>query len=195
MRMNKILVGCVALCILLTACEETYTPKPHGYPRIDFPEKEYTNFNPDCNFSFDVPVYATVTKDQHQDAEPCWFNINYLPFDATLHLSYKPVGKGKSDLDSLIMDSHTLVYKHTIKAEDIITTPLYSPESKVYGLMFDLEGQTATSFNFHVTDSSNNFLRGSLYFNGHTEIDSIRPVLHFLRDDVLKLIESLTWKE
>lgn len=193
--MNRVLVGCIALCIVLTACEETYTPKPHGYPRIDFPEKEYTSFSPDCGFSFDVPVYATVTKDQHPDSEPCWYNINYLPFDATLHLSYKSIGTDKSVFDSLTMDSYTLVYKHTIKAEDIVENLITKPESNVYGIMFDLAGQTATSLNFHVSDSNHHFIRGALYFNNATEVDSVAPVLHFLRDDVLKLIESLTWKE
>ena len=181
--------------MVFSACgSEDFTPKPHGYPRIDFPEKAYKEFAPDCGFAFAVPVYSTVTPDSSRGAEPCWYNINYTPFNATLHLSYKDVPQ-QSTLDSLISDSYTLVYKHSIKAEDIVERYMAKKEEDKYAIIFDLSGNTATSLNFHVTDSSKHFIRGALYFNSRTEVDSIAPVLHFLRDDVLKLIESLTWKE
>ena len=47
---------------------------------------------------------------------------------------------------------------------------------------------------FYLTDSTNHFLRGALYFN--TEVnDSIAPVSIFLKDDIKHLIESFRWIE
>ena len=45
--------------------------------------------------------------------------------------------------------------------------------------MYDLKGNTASSLQFFVTDSTRNFLRGSLYFNAEPNKDSLAPVMDF----------------
>ena len=50
-------------------------------------------------------------------------------------------------------------------------------------MLYDYEGVTATSTQFYLTDSVENFFRGSLYFN--TEInDSIIPINNFIKNDI-----------
>ena len=61
-------------------------------------------------------------------------------------------------------------------------------------MLYNLTGNTATNFQFYVTDSNSHFLRGSLYFNIKTNNDSIAPVLSFLEADIIRMIESLKWK-
>jgi hypothetical protein len=46
-----------------------------------------------------------------------------------------------------------------------------------------------------MTDSTNHFLRGALYFNFSPNNDSLRPVIEHLEADIQQLIESLEWKE
>jgi gliding motility-associated lipoprotein GldD len=130
--------------------------------------------------------------DTFPNAEPCWYNINYKPFNATLHLSYKPV-ICRDTLFKLLNDSRTMVYKHTMKADEIIENYISKPTK--YGIFYELNGNTATNAQFFVTDSTKHFLRGSLYFNTATNQDSIEPVLKFLKADVLKMIQSLEWKK
>jgi gliding motility-associated lipoprotein GldD len=65
---------------------------------------------------------------------------------------------------------------------------------KVYGLIYDIEGNTASSLQFYVTDSTKHFIRGALYFNVRPNIDSVKIVLEFLKKDVLHLIQTLQWK-
>jgi hypothetical protein len=47
---------------------------------------------------------------------------------------------------------------------------------------------------FTVTDSTRHYLRGALYFNSEPRLDSIQPVLTFLKKDVDVLIKTLKWK-
>lgn len=178
--------------VVLTSCLQPWVPKPHAYFRIDFPQKEYVAYQGDCPFEFNQPYYSEVVPDQSRNAEPCWLNMNFIPYNATLHLTYKPIGEDFR-FEDLQNDSRRFVMNHTIKAQEIMENPIHKTEEKVHGILYTLSGNTATSLQFYVTDSSQHYLRGALYFNSHTNADSIAPVLNFLTEDVLELISSLRW--
>ena len=65
---------------------------------------------------------------------------------------------------------------------------------KVFGILYDLKGNTASAVQFYVTDSLNHYLRGSLYFAAEPDADSLKPVIDFFREDIIHLIETLKWK-
>lgn len=182
----------IYLLFFLSSCEESYVPKPRGFQRIIFPERAYKSFTSDCNFTCDIPVYSEAKQDDHPAAEKCWYNVTYLPFNATLHLSYKPI-KNKADLFNMIEDSRMLVYKHTIKADEIYETVVGN--NHLNGMLYELSGNTATNFQFYVTDSTNHYLRGALYFNETTNIDSILPALDFLKRDIIFMLQSIRWND
>jgi len=187
----RFLILILSATFLFYSCEQEYTPKPRGFERIEFPKKEYKPFESECGFLFDIPVYSTMKLEDFPGAEKCWYNLNYDPFNATLHLSYKAIAS-KADLLKMTEDSRTLVYKHTIKADEIYETLISN--KYIHGMLYELTGNTATNFQFYVTDSSQHFIRGALYFNVKTNTDSVAPVLTFLKYDVIKMIESLRWK-
>ncbi len=178
------------IIILALACKRYYTPKPVGYFRISFPEKKYQSCNSNCPFSFEHPVYSTVRIDSSPNAGDCWFNLIFPSFNATLHLSYKPV---KNNLPEYIEDSRTFVYKHAIKADAIDEKRISIPEKKIYGIYYAIEGNAASSTQFFITDSTRHFLRGALYFNQQPNVDSLLPVIEFIRQDVLHLVNTARW--
>ncbi len=181
--------------IFLSACtqENQTTPRPRGFQRIEYPKKEYSRFYlRDCNYSFALPTYGSVMADPYPAAEECWYNIYYKPFGATLHLSYRTI-KNRTDLFTLLNDSREMVFKHVMRADQIIENYINKPA--YHGIYYELDGSTATNAQFYVTDSTQHFLRGSLYFNTKTNQDSIAPVLAFLKADMLHLIETLEWEK
>lgn len=187
----------ILFCILLYACiddddEEAYTPKPRGYYRIALPEKKYVIYDTACPFQFEYPQYGKIEKDPHPMAEPCWINVQFPYFKATLHISYKDMQNKK--IADLIEDSRELAIKHQIKSTGIEETVILRDSAKVYGLIYDIEGNTASSLQFYITDSTQHFIRGALYFNVRPNIDSVKIVLQFLRQDVVHLIQTLKWK-
>lgn len=173
------------------SCTQTYTPKPRGYFRIDFPEKTYQQFDSTCPFTFSYPTYGNVERDLDKNAEPCWINISFPEFKSKIHLSYKPI---TSDPAQFIEDSHTLAYKHAIKADAIDELLVDNPEKNVYGIIYDIRGNAASSIQFFLTDSLKHFLRGSLYFETPPNKDSLAPAIDFFKKDVEILINSLKWK-
>jgi len=176
--------------MIIASCHKEYTPKPRSYYRIDFPEKKYRIYNSECNYSFDCPVYAKITPYSGKDAEPCWINIEFPEFKGKIHITYKTL---HNNLASYTEDIRTLAYKHSIKADDIIEVPFSYPDRNVYGLIYDIRGNTASSMSFFITDSTNNFLSGSLYFNVVPNKDSLAPVIRFFIEDIKHLIETFHW--
>jgi gliding motility-associated lipoprotein GldD len=102
------------------------------------------------------------------------------------------VGK---DLAQLLEDSHTLAYNHAIRADAINEKIYVNPQKKVYGTIYMIDGNAASPLQFYLTDSTNNFLRGALYFREVPNIDSLRPVIDFLTPDIIRLIETTEWKK
>lgn len=180
------------------SCNNNYTPKPRGYYKITLPPRGYSHFeNGDCPFTFDYPSYGVINRDSvfldTVPENPCWLNITFPSLNGNLYLSYKEIG-GKNTLGKLIEDSHKLTFKHTIKADYIEENTLSTPND-VYGVLYDVGGNAASALQFFVTDSSEHFLRGSLYFYNTPNADSIAPVVNFIKPDVIRLIQTLRWKK
>ena len=174
--------------IFLIGCKQSITPKPNGYFRIDFPEKEYKIIENKYPYSFEYPIY-TLVHDINNDSS--WINIIYPANKAILHLTYKEIN---DNISSYLEETRSFVYKHTLKADAISETPYLNPEHKVYGVLYDIKGNAASSLNFFVTDSTHHFLRGALYFNARPNKDSLSPVINFIREDVVHMIETFNWK-
>lgn len=181
------------ISIFFSSCEEEYTPKPRGYFRIDLPDNQYQPFQSNCPFSFEYSKFSKANVYQGNQVENCWYNINYPKFNATIHLSYSPL-KNKADLEMQLSNSRTLVYKHTVKADGIEEIPISYESKRVYGLLYNLSGNSASQAQFYLTDSSKHFLRCALYFNSSPNADSLAPVLNYINNDIDKFIQSFHWK-
>ena len=176
------------LFFFFISCSENYIPKPRAFFKLDFPEKEYVKLNLDCPFVLEIPIYANIS---FKEKSKYFFNINFPNQNANIHVTYLSLD---DNLYEHSEQSRNLAYKHNIVA-DGISEQLYINDSlKVYGILYDYKGTTATAMQFFLTDSMQHFFRGALYFD--TEInDSIIPLNTFLKEDVRHLIESFEWKE
>ena len=182
---------------LLSGCQNKYTPKPRGFFRISFPDKEYIDFNQNAYpYRFEIPVYSIIKSTGDEISQPYDINITVPANKADLHITYKTVSSDSPEqkIEILLEDSRTLAYKHTIKADAIEERLFINPDEKVYGTIFFIEGNAASPIQFFLTDSTKHFLRGSLYIRNVPDVDSLRPVINFLEPDVIHLIESVSWK-
>ena len=182
------------LIVLLSACTSgsEYSPKPRGYFNIEMPKKVYRTFNNGCAFSFEYPVYAEMLKDSSKDTRPCWYNLSFSQFNGRLHLTYYDVSS-KKEYEGLVEDARTFAFKHTVKANSIDQKLINYPEKKVYGVYYAIEGNTASSVQFFLTDSTRHYFRGALYFNERPQYDSIQPVVSFIKKDIDRMISTFKW--
>lgn len=183
--------GLFMLSLVLTSCHTRTTPKPHGYLRINFPEKKYQIYKGNCPYTFEYPVYGVVEKDNEPGSEPCWINISFPAYRGKLHLSYKKV---TGDLNQLLEDSYTLAYKHTVKADAIDEQLIIHTEKSVYGTLYNIKGNAASGVQFYLTDSTRHFIRGALYFRTTINKDSLAPVIQFFKKDIYHFIDTFEWK-
>lgn len=188
--MSRFLAFTTILLLSVSSCSVDYSPKPMGYPRIDFPDKTYFVYDNDCPFTFEYPAYCIISN-AGKNSDPCWFNIDYPFLNSRIHMSYKALN---GDLESFVEDSRTLVYKHTVKANAIRQRDISDQEHNVYAKVYEIDGDVASAIQFYLTDSSNYFLRGALYFNANANADSLQPAVEFISEDINALIQSLRWK-
>ncbi|MFV0593000.1 MAG: gliding motility lipoprotein GldD [Draconibacterium sp.] len=194
MRIWKILL----LTLLFAGCNDSYTPKPRGYFRIDFPEKSYSMLSGDYPYTFEIPDYASIQHDARNPNEPNWINVEIPENKAEFHVSYYNLKKGKETarefLIELMEETRRLAYEHSIKASSIEEQIFVNNADKVYGTIYRINGNAASPMQFFLTDSTQHFLRGAFYIREVPDIDSLRPVIDFLEPDVIRLIETTNWK-
>ena len=179
-----VLWGCVS-------CRNHYTPRPYGYYRITVPDTVYRDFREShYPYAFAVSENAVV-QPVRKEQERYWVNLYYPALNATIHCSYKPVEK---NLRELTNDAMEFVYRNASFANAIPEREYNHPEAKVYGVLFDLEGNTASSCQFFVTDSVHHFFRASVYCNCPPNADSLAPVYEYLRKDIVRMVESFEWR-
>lgn len=197
-QMKNLIIYPFLLLFTLVACNEKYTPKPRGYFRIDFPEKEYLPLGGAYPYSFEIPKYALIKQDNRNPDQPTWINIVVPANNAEVHISYYNLQKmGKTNtaiLPEFMEETRRLAYKHSIKADAINEKIFVNEPNRVFGTIYQIKGNAASPFQFFITDSTTHFLRGALYINEVPNIDSLKPVIDFLEPDIIHLIETASWK-
>lgn len=190
---NTSWAGLIILLNLLAACQQTYIPKEHGFPRIDMPDPTYVPYDQEHPFRFEVSAFAKAYNDTDRLAEPHWVNIRYPSLGAEVQLTYKNFKGNIAQLNEHIEDARKLVNKHNIKAYGIEETSIKTAQGQ-RAYLFALTGQVPTQFQFYTTDSIQHYLRGALYFRTATHNDSLAPAIKYISNDMLHLVSTLQWK-
>jgi gliding motility-associated lipoprotein GldD len=193
--MNKkihIYILMALLALTVVSCSGDYVPKPSGYFRIDLPEKKYQLLDSIFPFSFEYPVYSRIIHDPQALSEPYWINVDFPGFRGRIHLTYRKI---ENNLAKYLEDSRTMAMKHMSKSTGISEQVINNPANKIYGLVYTISGSSAAStYQFYLTDSTRNFVRGALYFSVLPNNDSLAPVIGFVQEDIRHLVETFRWK-
>lgn len=182
------------LLFVLGSCGSDYLPKPKGYNRIDLPERGFTSLINDVPYSFEHSVHAKVEPDSFNLAEKSWINLNYESLGGKVHLTYLALDTDGKDIKTVVNDAINLTAKHQIKAYGIEESMMVTPKGYT-GVVAELSGEVPTQFQFFVTDSTKNFLRGALYFNTAMKNDSLAPAIEYIKVDMIHLINTLEFKK
>lgn len=184
--------------IIILGCKDNFTPKPRGFFRINFPEKNYQTLSNDFPYNFEIPSYSVIEKDNRNPDESDWINISVPENKAQIHISYYSLTdspkNSRERLIEFMEETRKLAYKHSIKADAINEQIFINNSARVFGTIYKIHGNAASPVQFFLTDSTEHFLRGALYIKEVPDIDSLKPVIDFLEPDVIHLIETTHWK-
>lgn len=188
--MRKIVLHLCSLfftLFILYSCKDNILPKPKGYLSLIYPKKDYKELSLQKPYNFYIAKNTEVIEQPNN-----WLKIKYPQLKASIDITYRPVN---NNLKELLLEAEKLVFKHTIKAEQIIPKDFTDVKKRVFGSLYEITGNSACHLQFHVTDSTKNFLKGALYFYAKPNYDSIFPAVEYIKKDVFKLMETLQWKE
>jgi gliding motility-associated lipoprotein GldD len=188
-----VILTVVAMAVLVSSCQRNYSPKPIGYNRLELPDTAYRPLPDTLPYSFEYSTAARLLDDTSAFNERYWIEIYYPTLKANIHLTYKDVRKNDKLLRELMDDAYTLTAKHQIKAHAIDEVIVKTPSGKT-AVIAELEGEVPSQFQFTVTDSTLNFMRGALYFNTQVQNDSLAPAIEYMKKEILHIINTLEWK-
>lgn len=187
---RNLLLLLMAFALIAGCGSNDYLPKPKGYNRIDLPPHSYQHLADTFPYQFEYSKEARILKDSSWIAERYWIDVYYPEMDANFQITYKTVNHSKQKLEELLGDSYKLTAQHNVKAYAIEEKILELPNG-LYASVTELEGEVPSQFQFHITDSSEHFLRGALYFKTATKNDSLAPVIEYLKYDAIQLLQTL----
>jgi gliding motility-associated lipoprotein GldD len=179
--------------VTVMSCSKDYQPKPKGYNRIPLPNTNYISLPDSLPYSFEYNSQAKLMKDTSWIREKHWVEIYYPTLKANVHITYKKLMNNEQLLKEFLNDAYVLTAKHQIKANAINETIATTKDGKV-AVIAEIEGEVPSQFQFTMTDSTKNFLRGALYFNTQVKNDSLRPAIDFMKKEMMHIVNTLEWK-
>ena len=114
----------------LFSCNNDFLPKPKAHLSLEYQKKSYKNLPLERPYTFKVSKNATIVNEPNN-----WLKIKYPNLKASLDITYRPV---QNNLKELLTEAEKLVFKHAVKAEEIIPKDFVNPEKRDFG--FELFG-------------------------------------------------------
>lgn len=196
MRKHNSITGLLLSIVIVgfaSSCDNQFLPKPLGYNRLDLPPSEYQSLPDSLPYYFEYSKHAILLDDTSAINEKFWIELYYPLLKSNIHVTYKPIGNNQKLLKEFLDDSYTLTSKHQVKAYAINEVITKTPSGKT-AVIAELEGEVPSQFQFTITDSTRNFLRGALYFNTKVQNDSLAPAIEYMKADIMHMINTFAWK-
>jgi gliding motility-associated lipoprotein GldD len=172
--------------LILNSCTDDIQPKPKAYLYLEYTQPEYQRFINGCPFSFAISQESNIAfKDD------CSATIFYPKLKAQIHLTYKTVN---NNLSEILTDADKLTSKHTVKADAILPFPFENKTNKVFGILNEVQGESASNIQFHITDSIHHVITAALYFKVKPNYDSLYPAIDYIKNDMMNMMETVEWK-
>lgn len=186
----------IILGVWLGSCknsDQEYSPKPRGFNRIDLPQHQYQSLPNEHPYSFEYSKEAVIQLDTFKKAEPHWIIVYYPKLNTRIQFTYKKVNNDLGRLQNMMGDAAKLAFNHDKKAYSI-TDKILTTKSGKRAVIFELEGEVPSPYQFFVTDSTKHYLRGAVYLMTATENDSLKPIIDYMKVDSRHILETLKWQ-
>ena len=170
--------------LIFASCDNSSLPKQKGFFAPEFSYPKYEN-QALCNFKFNRNLSSNIIK-----TNECNYEIYYKDLDAKIYLNKIKLTNNLNELSSKFDEK---VFNNSEYADQILTSEYSDPSKKVYSRIYFFVGDTPSNIQFYLTDSVSNYISSSTYFNSKPNYDSLLPYIHYIRNDIKKIIESFDW--
>jgi gliding motility-associated lipoprotein GldD len=172
--------------LIFISCGDDPLPKPRAFLNLEYPVQNYETLTLERPYLFEVSNQS-ILKDEPKQ----WLKIQYPQLKASVDITYRKVD---TNLRELLVESEKLVFKHAVKAEQISSNDYTDSKKRVFATLHEITGNAASQIQFHITDSTNHFVKGALYFKTKPNYDSVLPAVAYIKKDILRLMETFEWR-
>lgn len=188
----KLGVVLVLMLVMISCDEETNIPKPPTYLRLELPDHTYKHYIDSCQYSFDLSSIYTIGKSPKSEGSECHRRIDLGPLNGTVFFRYWDMTE---PLSFYVNNANDEIDRHKGKAINVKDELILRDKDDVYGILFQIEGDVATPFQFYLTDSTDRFVYGEVLFNFSPNYDSLKPTLDYLKQDLSQLLQTFKWNQ
>lgn len=177
--------------LILWSCETAKFPKPKAYPRVELPDTgRYDTLDcAICPMRLAYPAYAKL---HYVPKDSCWFDLYFPQLDAYWHITAHDLEKLDKTPQKALEIYRKLIYKHAIRATDIIEKSIRSATGK--GFFYEIYGEAPTHALLFYTDSVRYALMIASYFKVAGAEDSLAPIIDRMKYELLRIYPSITWR-
>ena len=187
--MNKIISLLLIFFSIFYSCVDSNLPKQSAFLRIEFPEPNYIAPN---EIKLPIHFYYNLSAADVNVTNSKQFYLNYPKMNLIVDMSLNKITK-REDLENNFRDFSLTLETHSKKSNGVFIREYENLNNRVYAKIFELRGDVASPIQFYLTDSTSNFINGSLNLKFKSKYDSIFPTIQYVKNDILVLVESLNW--
>ena len=170
--------------VIIISCDSTNLPKQRGFFAPEFSLPSYKILE-SCNHNFKVNDLTNIISKPN-----CNYEIEYNELNAKIYVSSIIV---ENNMEIISQKFDEKVFNNSEFADQILTSEFSNPYKDVFSKVYFFVGESPSNIQFFITDSTQNFLSASLLFDSKPNYDSLLTYIHYIRNDIKKIIESFDW--
>ena len=173
--------------LVLFSCESPITKKQSAFFAPEFGASSYNSITTEGNYSFSKNKIARI-----QYLDNCNFNIVYDNLNAKIFFSSININNNFPDIIKVFDEK---IIENSANVTEVKVSEYTDDQILDYSIMFTYVCNAPSNVKFYLTDSTSNFLAGSLFFNTEPNYDALLPYINYIRADIRKLIENFEWNK
>ena len=176
----------IFLALIVFSCNNNVNlPKQKAYFAPEFEIPTYKKISLDCNYSFFINSPASINNIKNCNYEIYYKNLNAKIFINQIVLS--------NSIEKLLNTFNQKINENSRLSDQIIQSNYVNIDKKIYSKLYSFVGNSPSNIQFYVTNQTDKFLTGSLFFETEPNYDSLFPYIDYIRNDIKKMVDSFRW--
>lgn len=176
----------IFLALIVFSCHNNVNlPKQKAYFAPEFEIPTYKKISLDCNYSFNINSQASINNIKNCNYEIYYKNLNAKIFINQIVLS--------NSIEKVLNTFNQKINENSRLSDQIIQSNYVNIDKKIYSKLYSFVGNSPSNIQFYVTNQTDKFLTGSLFFETEPNYDSLFPYIDYIRNDIKKMVDSFRW--
>ena len=176
----------IFFALIVYSCNNNVNlPKQKAYFAPEFEIPTYKKISLDCNYRFNINSQASINNIKNCNYEIYYKNLNAKIFINQIVLS--------NSIEKVLNTFNQKINENSRLSDQIIQSNYVNIDKKIYSKLYSFVGNSPSNIQFYVTNQTDKFLTGSLFFETEPNYDSLFPYIDYIRNDIKKMVDSFRW--